>query len=71
MNNTEIIFLVEESNEGGYEAHSLGYEDTTGFNAAQLVKLLKKFDYIQTRQVASHIRLTTTGRRASHNDSQS
>jgi len=25
MNNSEIIFLIEESNEGGYEARSIGH----------------------------------------------
>jgi len=25
MNNSEIIFLIEESNEGGYEARAIGH----------------------------------------------
>jgi hypothetical protein len=42
MNNTGIIFLIEESNEGRYEAHSLGYEDTTGFKCCTISQVIEK-----------------------------
>ncbi|MFH1197930.1 MAG: 2-oxoisovalerate dehydrogenase [bacterium] len=36
---TEIIFVVEESLEGGFEAHSLGY---SVFTEAETIEELKK-----------------------------
>ena len=35
-------------------------------SASQLVKLLKKFEYEQTRQVGSHIRLTGKSKEGEH-----
>ena len=100
----ELIFLVEEADEGGYIAKALGeniitqsetlaelkemvkdavrchfdvsqlpkwfgfilwkkkfllYEDTAGpVSGADLIKLLKRYGFEQTRQSGSHIRLT-------------
>lgn len=34
------------------------YENTQDLNARELIKHLRKFGYVQTRQVGSHIRLT-------------
>ena len=36
--NKEIIFLVEESAEGGYEAHALGYSIFTESNTFEELK---------------------------------
>ena len=38
--NKEIIFLVEESAEGGYEAHALGYSIFTASNTFEELKVM-------------------------------
>ncbi len=61
LNNTEIIFLIEESQDGGYEAKGLGYSIyTQGDTKEELINSIKdalKCHFDNERDIPQIIRL--------------